>query len=169
MRVSDTPPAAVRLRPAQKTDVPVILGFIRELAAHEGAEQVPAATAKRLEHWLFGERACAEVVLAEVGGYPVGQALFYHNFCTSLAQPGLYLEDLYVQPRMRGKGIGRALLRHLARLALQRGCSHLEWAVLADNHDAVAFYRALGARFLSDWRMHSLDEPLLRRLAEQSA
>jgi GNAT superfamily N-acetyltransferase len=161
-------PADIRLRPAGKQDVPVILGFIRELAEFEQAGEIPAATEERLTRFLFGERAYAEVVLAEADRRPVGQALFFHNFCTSLAQPGLYLEDLYVQPRMRGKGVGRALLCYLARLALQRGCSHLEWAVLADNRKAIAFYRTLGALPLADWRMHSLNEPLLRRLAEQA-
>ena len=116
---------------------------------------------------LFGDRPYAEVVLAEDDGRPVGFALFFHNFSTFLGRPGIYLEDLFVLPENRGEGIGRMLLAHLARLAVERGCGRLEWAVLDWNRDAIQFYERLGARPNSDWTVYRLAGEALTGLARQ--
>ena len=134
-----------RLRSATRDDVPVIAELIRGLARFEKLEQEVVMTEELLAAGLFGERPYAEVVLAEDDGRPVGFALFFHNFSTFLGRPGIYLEDLFVIPELRGRGIGRMLLAHLARLAVERGCGRLEWAVLDWNRDAIQFYERLGA------------------------
>ena len=146
-------PGALRLRPATVADVPTILALIRALAEYERLLDACVATEDDLRRTLFGERPQAEVVVAEWAGEPAGFALFFHSYSTFLARHGLYLEDLFVRPEHRGRGIGRALLAHLARLALARGCGRLEWAVLDWNAPAIGFYQALGARMLDDWRV----------------
>jgi len=152
------------IRPATPADVPLILTLIRALATYERlADQVVASEAD-LRHSLFGPRPYAEVVIAESDGVPVGFALFFHNFSTFLGRPGLYLEDLYVASEHRGRGIGRALLGHLARLALERGCGRLEWWVLDWNEDAIRFYRSLGAEPMQDWTVFRLTGTALREL-----
>jgi GNAT superfamily N-acetyltransferase len=141
------------LRPATPADIPVLLALIRELAVYEKLEHMVQGTPQLLQQHLFGPRPAAEAVLAEVQGVPVGFALFFTNFSTFLARPGLYLEDLYVQPAHRGSGIGRALLQHLGALAVARGCGRFEWSVLDWNAPAIAFYERMGAALLPDWRI----------------
>jgi GNAT superfamily N-acetyltransferase len=156
-----------RLRSATRADVPVIAELIRGLARFEKLEQEVVMTEELLATGLFGERPYAEVVLAEDDGRPVGFALFFHNFSTFLGRPGIYLEDLFVLPEQRGQGIGRQLLAHLARLAVERRCGRLEWAVLDWNRDAIAFYERLGARPNSDWTVYRLAGEALTGLARQ--
>jgi GNAT superfamily N-acetyltransferase len=156
-----------RLRSATRNDVPVIAELIRGLARFEKLEQEVVMTEELLAAGLFGERPYAEVVLAEDDGRPVGFALFFHNFSTFLGRPGIYLEDLFVLPEQRGQGIGRLLLAHLARLAVERGCGRLEWAVLDWNRDAIAFYERLGARPNSDWTVYRLAGEALTGLARK--
>ena len=158
--------APVFIRPATEADVPLVLRFIRELAEYEKLLHEVVATEARLRETLFGARAHAEVVIAEEGGEPVGFALFFHNYSTFLAQPGIYLEDLYVRPEARGRGAGRLLLAHLARLAKERGCGRLEWWVLDWNEPAIRFYRALGAQPMDDWTVFRVTGDALDRLAE---
>ena len=141
------------LRNAHPADVPAIVGLIGELAAFEQLTHLLDVTPDKLQPHLFGERPVAECVVAEVAGDVVAFALFFTNFSTFLARPGLYLEDLYVQPAQRGTGIGKALLSHLARLAAERSCGRFEWSVLDWNADAIAFYEALGATVMPDWRI----------------
>ena len=155
----------VRIRSATPADVPLILSFIRELAEYEKMLQQVTATEPDLRNSLFGAKPAAECVIAEQDGRPVGFALFFHNFSTFLGKPGLYLEDLYVKPELRGKGIGRRLLSHLARLTLERGCSRFEWAVLDWNEPAIRFYKRLGAQMLDDWRINRLTGAALEKLA----
>ena len=157
----------VRLRPANKVDVPVIAELIRGLARYEKLEDQVEMTEELLAAGLFGERPYAEVVLAEEDGAAVGFALFFHNFSTFLGRPGIYLEDLFVLPEHRGLGIGRMLLAHLARLAVERGCGRLEWAVLDWNRDAIGFYESLGARPNSEWTVYRLTGEALTGLARQ--
>jgi GNAT superfamily N-acetyltransferase len=160
--------AHTRIRPAVEADVPLILRFIRELAEYERLLHEVVATEDRLRETLFGVRPAAEVVIAEQNGEPTGFALFFHNYSTFLAQPGIYLEDLYVRPEARGRGAGRALLAHLARLARERGCGRMEWWVLDWNESAVRFYRSLGARPMDDWTVFRLTGPDLERLADET-
>jgi len=155
------------LRAATRDDVPVIAELIRGLARFEKLEHEVVMTEALLDVGLFGDRPYAEVVLAEDGGRPVGFALFFHNFSTFLGRPGIYLEDLFVLPQHRGSGIGRMLLAHLARLAVERGCGRLEWAVLDWNRDAIQFYERLGARPNSDWTVYRLTGEALTGLARQ--
>ena len=164
-----TADAGVRIRPAVKADVPLILRFIRELAEYERLLHEVVATEEKLRDTLFGARPAAEVVIAEdADGEPLGFALFFHNYSTFLAQPGIYLEDLYVRPEARGRGAGRALLAHLARLAKERGCGRLEWWVLDWNESAIRFYRSLGAQPMSDWTVFRLTGDDLARLADEA-
>jgi GNAT superfamily N-acetyltransferase len=156
-----------RLRSATRDDVPVIAELIRGLARFEKLEHEVVMTEDLLAAALFGDRPYAEVVLAEDDGRPVGFALFFHNFSTFLGRPGIYLEDLFVLPEHRGGGIGRMLLAHLARLAVERGCGRLEWAVLDWNRDAIKFYERLGARPNSDWTVYRLAGEALTGLARQ--
>jgi GNAT superfamily N-acetyltransferase len=154
----------VEVAAATPADVPVILGFIRDLARYERLEHAVVATEDDLRRWLFGDRPMAEVIIARAGGEPVGFALFFANFSTFLGRPGIYLEDLYVRESARGRGIGTALLTHLARVALERGWGRVEWAVLDWNRPALEFYRRLGARTLDDWRICRLTGEALERL-----
>jgi len=157
----------IQLRSAEREDVRVIAELIRGLARYEKLEDQVEMTEELLATALFGERPYAEVVLAEDGGRPVGFALFFHNFSTFLGRPGIYLEDLFVLPEHRGSGIGRMLLAHLARLAVERGCGRLEWAVLDWNRDAIGFYERLGARPNSEWTVYRLTGEALSALARQ--
>ena len=153
------------IRPASPGDVLQILGFIRELAAYEKLEHQVVATEALIAEHLFGPQPAAEVVIAELDTVPVGFALFFRNFSTFLGRPGLFLEDLYVQPQARGRGVGRALLVHLAGLAVARGAGRLDWNVLDWNEPAIAFYRKLGATVLPDWRTCRLTGDALAALA----
>jgi GNAT superfamily N-acetyltransferase len=157
----------VLIRPAEPADVPVIADLIRGLARFEKLEDQVALTEELLAAGLFGARPYAESVLAEVDGHPAGFALFFHNFSTFLARPGLYLEDLFVLPEHRGVGIGRALLTHLARLAVERGCGRMEWAVLDWNKEAISFYERLGAHANSEWTTYRVAGEALHRLARE--
>ena len=154
-----------RIRSAQADDVATVLRFVRELAAFEREPDAVVATEAMLADALFGERPAAEAVIAERAGEPVGFALFFHNFSTWQGRRGLYLEDLYVTPAARGAGVGRALLSHLAGIAVTRGCARFEWSVLDWNADAVGFYRALGAVGMEGWTVQRLDGAALARLA----
>ncbi len=153
------------IRPATIDDVPQILTFIRALADYERLAHAVVATEDGLRRALFGARPYAEVVLAEDAGVPIGFALFFHTFSTFLGQPGLYLEDLFVVPEARGRGVGRALLGHLARLAVDRGCGRVEWAVLDWNAPAIRFYERLGARPNHEWTIYRLTGDPLTALA----
>ncbi len=157
----------LRLRPAEAADVPVLLGFIRKLAEYERLSHECVATEAALTATMFGPRPWAEAVLAEWAGVPAGFALFFHNYSTFLARPGLYLEDLFVLPEHRGRGIGKALLRHLAKLAVERGCGRFEWSVLDWNEPSIAFYRSLGAVPMSDWTVMRVTGKALERLAAE--
>jgi GNAT superfamily N-acetyltransferase len=141
------------LREAQPGDVPSIVGLICELAEFERLTHLLEVTPEKLAPQLFGERPAAECVVCEVGGEVVAFALFFTNFSTFLARPGLYLEDLYVKPAHRGSGLGKALLEHLGRLAAERGCGRFEWSVLDWNSNAIAFYEKHGATVMPDWRI----------------
>lgn len=155
------------IRPAVHTDVPVILGFIRELAEYEKLLHEVVATEEALSQHLFGERPVAEVVIGEWDGKPVTFALFFSNFSTFLALPGIYLEDLYVTPSKRGKGIGKSMLTYLAWLATQRGCGRLEWSVLDWNEPAIQFYRSIGAVPMDEWTVQRLTGNALNGLASE--
>jgi GNAT superfamily N-acetyltransferase len=157
----------VRIRAAEPADVPVIADLIRGLARFEKLEDEVKLTEQLLTAGLFGQRPYAESILAEVEGHAAGFALFFHNFSTFLARPGIYLEDLFVLPEHRGLGIGRALLTHLARLAVERGCGRLEWAVLDWNKEAISFYERLGARANSEWTTYRVTGEALDRLARE--
>ncbi|HEY1769916.1 MAG TPA: GNAT family N-acetyltransferase [Chthoniobacterales bacterium] len=154
------------IRPAQKSDVPAILQLIRDLAEYERAPNEAVATAENLEEALFGERPAAEVLLGEENGEPVCFALFFYNFSTWLGRRGLYLEDLFVRPDVRGKGYGRALLVRLAQIAREQGCGRMEWAVLDWNEPAIQFYRKLGARPNEEWTIFRLTRDGIASLAE---
>ena len=155
----------LQIKPAREADVAQILRFIRELARYERLEHEVIATEADLRAALFGERPFAEALLARLDGAPAGFALFFHNFSTFTGRPGLYLEDLYVTPPARGRGIGRQLLRHLATVAIERRCARVDWAVLDWNTSAIAFYRSLGAQPLEDWRVFRLTGAPLEQLA----
>lgn len=158
----------IQVRPALPTDVPLILRLVRELAEFEREPEAVVATEPMLESALFGERPAAEAVIAELDGTAQGFALFFQNFSTWTGRPGLYLEDLYVTPDARGAGVGTALLRHLAGIALDRGCGRFEWAVLDWNTPAVDFYRAMGATGMDEWTVQRVSGDALVRLAERS-
>ncbi len=153
------------IRPAHVEDVPVILELICDLATYERAPNEVTATEEQLAGVLFGERPAAEVLLAFEGKSPVGFAVFFHNFSTWLGRPGLYLEDLFVKPEKRGKGYGRALLVDLAKIARDRDCGRMEWAVLDWNEPAIKFYRALGAKPMDEWTVFRLTRDGIARLA----
>ena len=146
-------PVSPVLRPAELRDVVTLVALIRELAEFEQLAHLVQATPEKLRPQLFGEKPNAEAIVAEWEGEVVGFALFFTNFSTFLAQPGLYLEDLYVQPAHRGRGIGRALLMRLGKLAVERGCGRFEWSVLDWNAHAIAFYEKMGATVMPDWRI----------------
>ena len=153
------------LRAAAPHDVEAIVGLIRELAQFEKLEHLVEATPETLHPHLFGERPVVECLVGEVDGEVVAFALFFTNFSTFLAKPGLYLEDLYVQPAHRGTGLGKALLEHLGRLAAERGCGRFEWSVLDWNEDAIRFYEAMGATVMPDWRICRIAGERLRAFA----
>jgi GNAT superfamily N-acetyltransferase len=157
------------IRPAAVVDLPVILQLIRELAEYERAPNDVVATEEGLREVLFGARPSAEVLLALAGDKPVGFAVFFHNFSTWLGRPGLYLEDLFVRPAERGKGYGRALLVDLAKIAQERGCGRMEWAVLNWNEPAIEFYRKLGAKPMDEWTVFRLTRDGIAQLAQSDS
>jgi GNAT superfamily N-acetyltransferase len=157
----------IEIRNAAIDDAPLILQFIKGLAEYEKLAHAVVATEAGLRETLFGARPDAEVIIAYYNNEPAGFALFFHNYSTFLGQRGLYLEDLFVKPELRGKGIGKALLAQLARLAQERNCGRLEWSVLDWNESAIKFYRALGAVPLDEWTVFRVTGEALRELAEQ--
>ncbi len=157
------------IRPARPDDATAIANLVYELAVYEKLEQFAMATPDDFQRHLFGARPYAEAIMAEVDGKPVGFALFFHTFSTFRGQPGLYLEDIYVKPEHRGRGIGKTLLATIAKLALDRGLGRLEWAVLNWNSPAIGFYQGLGAEPLDDWTTYRLSDGPLTKLAAQAA
>ena len=153
------------LRLATANDVPQILQFIQALAEYEKLSDQVVATEEKLRATLFCEQPFAEVVMADYQGQAAGFALFFHNYSTFLAKPGMYLEDLFVDPNLRGKGIGKALITFLAKLAVERDCGRLEWSVLDWNQPAIDFYQSLGAVMLHDWRINRVTGDTLTNMA----
>ncbi|HEX4858928.1 MAG TPA: GNAT family N-acetyltransferase [Usitatibacteraceae bacterium] len=153
------------IRPATPADVPEIFRLIRALAVYEKLESMVSGNEAMLAEQLFGARPSCECVMVDAGGRPIAFALFYTTFSTFLAKPGLYLEDLFVEPGFRGLGIGKALLRHLAALAERRGCGRFEWRVLDWNAPSIAFYKSLGATILPEWQLVRMTGPEIRALA----
>lgn len=156
---------ALTIRPATVDDLPLILQLIQGLAEYERLLHQCVATVDELRASLFGARPDAEVIIGVLDGTPAGFALFFHSYSTFLARRGLYLEDLFVIPELRGKGVGKALLKHLARLAIDRGCGRFEWAVLDWNAPAIRFYESLGAVPMTDWKTYRLTGDALSRSA----
>jgi GNAT superfamily N-acetyltransferase len=159
-------PAGLRIDPATERDVPEILTLIQALAEYERMSGDVIADEARLRVALFGSAPAAEAVLARAGAEPVGFALWFHTFSTFLGRRGLYLEDLFVVPQWRGRGVGRALLAHLAQIAVERDCGRMEWSVLNWNEPAIRFYRGLGAKPMDQWTVYRLTGDAIARLAE---
>jgi GNAT superfamily N-acetyltransferase len=155
----------IQITEATESDVPVILDLIRQLAEYERLSDKVTATEVQIRKTLFGTHPAAEVLLAATGGETVGFAVFFTNYSTFLAKPGLYLEDLFVKPHARGKGIGKALLARLAELAVQRDCGRVEWSVLDWNEPSIRFYESLGAVPLKEWTTFRLTGEALQKLA----
>lgn len=158
-------PVYPEFRYANRDDTAKILFFIRELAAYEHMENEVVATEELLSEWIF-DRKKAEVIFVMENGSEVGFALFFHNFSTFLGRAGLYLEDLFVLPQYRGKGYGKATLKHLARIAIERGCGRLEWCCLDWNQPSIDFYLSLGAQQMDDWTTYRLAGDTLKKMAE---
>lgn len=167
-RLIDTNLDDFKLRFAELEDVTLILGFIRELADYEKMSNDVVATKEILEESLF-ERKIAEVIIGEYKNEPVGFALFFYNFSTFLGKPGIYLEDLYVKPEVRGKGIGKVVLSFLAKLTIDRKCGRLEWSCLDWNEPSVKFYKQLGAVPMDDWTIYRVHDGALDKLAKRFA
>lgn len=157
----------IDIRMAVESDIPLILAFIQDLAEYERLRDSCVATGQKLRDSLFTEHPAAEVIIASVDGQPQGFALFFHNYSTFLAQRGIYLEDLFVKPDARGHGVGHALLSALARIAVERDCGRLEWAVLDWNQLAIDFYNRIGARPMSDWITFRITREALRDLSSR--
>jgi len=160
--------ARITIAPARQSDIPHILHFIRALAEYEKLADRCVATEQSLRETLFGARPYAEVLVARLDDMPVGFALFFHSYSTFLAQPGIYLEDIFVLPEHRGRGAGRALLRRVAQIARERDCGRLEWSVLDWNQPAIEFYQRLGATVLPDWRICRMTPQQFGKLAGES-
>lgn len=157
---------SLRLRVATETDCGIVLAFISELAEYEKLSHEVKTDVALLRRHLFGERRVAEVIIADYDSRPVGFALFFHNFSTFLGRPGIYLEDLYVQPTYRGRGIGASLLKYLAKLAVERDCGRLEWSVLNWNQPAIGFYTRMGAVPMDEWTAYRLTGKALQAAAD---
>lgn len=153
------------IRPAARADLPLIAQFIRDLADYERLSGEVRFDIDMLGDRLFGPRPYAEVLIGEIGGVPQGFALFFHNFSTFEGKPGIYLEDLFVRPEARGSGLGKALLKRLAALAVERDCARLEWSVLDWNEPAIRFYKSLGAKAMDEWTVYRADGAALIDLA----
>ena len=163
----DTKIQGFLIRKAEKEDVPVILEFIRKLAEYEKLSHEVIATEQNLGKYLFGEEKVAEVVIGYYEGVPVGFALYFFNFSTFLAKPGIYLEDLFVLEEYRGKGFGKVLLAFLAKMAIEKDCGRLEWAVLDWNESSIDFYKSLGAKMMNEWIVNRISGEELTLLVEQ--
>lgn len=155
-----------RIRPAEESDVKQILKFISDLGAYEKLTHEVVVTEEKLLNTIFRQKM-AEVIIGEYKGEPVGFALFFHNYSTFLGQAGIYLEDLYINPEMRGKGFGKTMLKYLAKLAVERDCGRLEWACLDWNEPSICFYKGLGAKALDDWTVYRLTGESLREMAKE--
>ena len=153
------------IRPATPADVPMIAKLIRDLAEYERLAHAVVLNEDDLRAHLFGPRVYAEVLMAEDAGAVVGFALFFHNYSTFGGRPGIYLEDLFVIPESRGKGHGKALLVALAKLAVERGCSHVQWSVLNWNEPSIQFYKSLGAKPMDEWTVYRVRDEALTKLA----
>jgi len=162
----DTSLDGFKLRFAEAEDVTLILSFIKELAEYENMINDVVATEEVLKEALF-DRQAAEVIFGEYDGKPVGFALFFHNFSTFLGQSGIYLEDLYVKPEMRGKGIGKIMISFLAKLALERKCGRLEWSCLDWNEPSITFYKKMGAVPMDEWTLYRTSNNALKELADR--
>ncbi len=158
----------LRIERATPRDVPLILQLIKALAEYERMSNDVVANEDSLRETLFGAHPSAEVVIGYAGDEPAGFALFFHNYSTFLGKPGLYLEDLFVVPAFRGRGYGKALLRHLATLAVERGCGRFEWSVLDWNEPAIGFYKKLGAKPMDTWTIFRVTGDALQDLAKQA-
>jgi GNAT superfamily N-acetyltransferase len=158
--------AAIRIDPATPKDIPQILVFIRGLAEYEELAHQCIATEELLRASLFGERAYAEVLIARLDGEPAGFALFFHNYSTFLAKAGIYLEDVFVPVEHRGKGIGKALMKRVAQIAVERDCGRFEWSVLDWNEPSIQFYKRIGATVMDDWRICRMNAEQFSKLAE---
>ena len=156
----------ITVRPASPADVPTIHRFIRALAEYEKLAHQFIATEADLRETLFGERPYAEVLLARIGDVPVGHAIFFHNYSTFLAKPGMYIEDIFVLPEYRGRGAGKALLQAVAKIAHDRKCGRLEWSVLDWNELAIDFYKRCGADVMPDWRICRMGEQQIAKFTE---
>jgi GNAT superfamily N-acetyltransferase len=163
-------PMSISIRPATPQDVSLILAFIKELATYEREPDAVLATEHDILRALFPStsRPAAEAVIGSIDNQPLGFAVYFHNFSTWLGKPGLYLEDLYVRPAARGKGLGKALFAHVAKVAIDRNCLRLEWNVLDWNTPAKDFYLSLGAVAMEGWTIHRMTEPALSRLASSA-
>ena len=157
----------IHIEPASETDIPLIFTLIKEFAEYMRLSHEVAATEESLRETLFGSKQYAEVILARLDNQPAGFAIFFHNFSTFLGKPGLYLEDLFVLPKYRGMGIGKALLIYLAKLAVERGCGRFEWSVLDWNESAIEFYKRLGAVPLEDVTVFRITGETLKKLADE--
>ena len=166
MRSEGMSERSFEIRDADVADVPIIMQLIRDLATYERAPNDVIATEQDLHEVLFGAEPAAKVVIAFEGAAPVGFAVYFFNFSTWLGRPGLYLEDLFVKPEMRGRGYGRALLVHLSKIARDHNCGRMEWAVLTWNDPAIEFYKKLGAMPLEEWRVFRLTKDEIGKLAE---
>ena len=153
------------IRPATATDLPLVAQFIRDLAEYERLAHEVRFDEAVLGERLFGQRPYAEVLIGEIDGLPQGFALFFHNFSTFEGRPGVYLEDLFVRPDARGSGLGKALLQRLAKIAVERDCARLEWAVLDWNEPSIGFYKSLGAVLMDEWTVMRVDGAALNGLA----
>jgi GNAT superfamily N-acetyltransferase len=162
-------PEPLAIRAAARGDVPILLALIRGLAEYEKLSHLVAADEALLERELFAPWSNVEAVLGFAGGVPVGFAVYFHNFSTFLGRKGLYLEDLFVLPAHRGRGYGRALLLHVARIAHERGCGRFEWMALDWNEPAIRFYKALGAVEMPEWRLFRVTGEALEKLAGNSS
>lgn len=155
------------IRHATSADCQLILDFITELAIYEKLEHEVVATSATLQETLFGEKPYAQSLIAEYQGKPVGYALFFNNFSTFTGRPGIYLEDLYIQPAMRGKGFGKSLLAYLAKLAVDSNFTRVEWSVLDWNEPSIQFYRSIGAKPMDEWTVQRLDGNELHAFAKE--
>lgn len=155
----------IEIRRATIDDVPLLLRLIRELAEYEKLSHAATGTEELLRRHLFGQRPSAEAVIGTIDGTPLGFALYFQSFSTFLCKPGIYLEDIYVRPEARGKGLGKALLRAVAQVAVERDCGRLEWSALDWNEPAIGFYRKLGATPMSDWTIFRITGDVLKELA----
>ena len=157
----------IKLRFATEEDVPVIFNFIKSLAEYEKLSRDVSADEERLRKTLFGEKKFAEVIIADYKNSPAGFALFFHNYSTFLGKPGIYLEDLFILPHLRGNGIGKILLSYLGKLAVERNCGRIEWAVLDWNEPSIKFYKSLGAKPMDEWTIFRVTGDAIKNLADE--